>query len=67
MFLDEGRTCGKNRRKGKKESSHDRPHFIAMSPVATVTQPPIKKRSAYSEGFVLRRASSWRLTNTAFN
>jgi hypothetical protein len=30
-----------------------------------VTQPPMKTRRAYSEGFVLRRASSWRLINTA--
>jgi|ERR1700758_4164501 hypothetical protein len=41
------------------------PHFIAINPVATVTQPPMKNRRAYSEGFVLRRASSWRLINTA--
>lgn len=57
--------AGKIAGKARKSPPATGPHFIAINPVTTVTHPPMKNRSAYSEGFVLRRASSWRLTNTA--
>jgi len=57
--------AGKIAGKARKSPPTTGPHFIAINPVATVTQPPMKTRRAYSEGFALRRASRWRLINTA--